>query len=76
MPDRYYVQRTDDNYLVRELQQPDDTPGPNDVVIRSFGPRGQEDAHAYARTMNRVQHKLDALHGLWVKHAALPAEEE
>ena len=74
--DRYYVQRTGGNYLVRELQKPGDTPSANDLLIRSFGGRnGQEDAHAYARSVNAVQRQLDAMHGQWVKHAVFPAEE-
>jgi hypothetical protein len=73
--DRYYVQRTGGGYVVRELQVPGDEPSPSDVLIRSFGPRGQEDAHAYAQSANRVQVKLDAWHGPWVKHAMLPTEE-
>ena len=74
MSERYYVQRTGDDYLVRELQKPGDTPSPDNVLIRSFGRTGQEDAHAYARSMNAVQRRLDAWYGQWVKHAVLPAE--
>lgn len=76
MQDRYYVQRTGDNYLVRELQHPSDVPSPNDVIIRSFGTHGQEDAHAYARLVNDLQRKLDESNGRWVTHAVLPAAEE
>jgi hypothetical protein len=73
--DRYYVQRTGGNYLVRELQRPGDAPSTNDPIMCAFGARGQEDAHAYARAANDVQRKLDALHGRWIKHAVLPAAE-
>lgn len=76
MQDRYYVQRTGNEYLVRELQKPGDTPGPNDVIIRSFGPHGQEDAHVYVRSVNNVQRKLDGGYGPWVKHAVFPATEK
>ncbi len=76
MQDRYYVQRIGNDYLVREQQKPGDTPGPNDVIIRSFGIRGQEDAHVYARSVNTVQRKLDGGYGPWVKHAVFPATEE
>lgn len=75
MQDRYYVQRTGDNYLVRELQKPGDTPSSSDTIIRPFGHNGQEDAYTYARSVNAVQHKLDAIHGQWTKHAVLPAME-
>jgi hypothetical protein len=72
MAERYYVQNTGDDYLVRELQRPGAIPGPDDVIIRSFGKHGSEDAHHYARTANEVQRKLDALNGQWVNHAVLP----
>jgi hypothetical protein len=75
MQDRYYVQRTGDDYLVRELQQPGDVPSPNDVIIRSFSAHGQEDAHAYARLVNDLQRTLDVSNGHWVKHAVLPAAD-
>lgn len=74
--DRYYVQRTNDSYVVRELQKPGDLPGPDDLLIRPFGKNGQEDAHTYVRSANAVQRKLDAIHGQWVKHAVLPAESQ
>jgi hypothetical protein len=51
-------------------------PEPNDVIIRSFGRAEREAAHAYARAMNKVQRQLDAIAGVWVQHAAYPAESE
>lgn len=74
--DRYYVQRTGESYLVRELSKPGDAPSANDPIICSFGRDGQEDAHTYARSANTVQRRLDALHGQWVKHAVLPTESQ
>ena len=60
------------NIIMRELQRPDADPGPDDVIIRSFGKHGSEDAHHYARTANEVQRRLDTLNGQWANHAVLP----
>lgn len=58
MSDRYYVQQlTQQVFLVRECISPDEEPGPDDRIIRSFDVR--HDAYMYADTMNEKQRKLD-----------------
>lgn len=74
--DRYYVQRlSDTHFVVRERQAEVYQPLPSDLIVCdefSTWP----DAACYAKSMNRIQRKLDLIYGRWTKHGAVKTHPE
>jgi hypothetical protein len=74
--DRYYVQcLSTDHFVVRERQADQLQPGPSDLIVCdefSTWP----DAACYAKSMNRIQRKLDLIYGRWTKHGGGSTQTE
>ena len=74
--DRYYVQRlSDTHFVVRERQADQLQPLPSDpIVCDEFST--WPDAASSAKSMNRIQRKLDLIYGRWTKHGAVKTHPE